>query len=389
MGYYSVLPFFGVLGLALLLAGSKPFSALDAGLARHNLGPLDGLRGFLALGVFGHHLALTIGWLQRGVWVAPDTFLYTYFGHGCVAMFFMITAYLFWGRLVDGDGTLPWKRFYLGRLFRIAPLYLLAIVLLLAAAFAKTGFLPKESPAQLLRECGTWLSLGIPADRPDVNGLRLTWQLMAGVTWSLHYEWWFYFALPLFAPFARRGRHMAFAVAGLGGTALAWFFTKSDLAACAGLFFAGMLIASASRLSPRWDWTHPAWSAAGLAALGLPPLAYPFADSPFPSLCLTFFVFLVVQGNSLFGVLTWKAARRLGVASYSLYLLHGLVITAVLALPGLRALAMRGPLQYWALGLAMTLVLVTVASLTFFWVERPGMAWGARMAPKPGPKPRT
>jgi peptidoglycan/LPS O-acetylase OafA/YrhL len=386
LGFYSVLPFLGILLIACGFISLGPFRHLDDSLAQHRWGPMDGLRGFLALGVFGHHLAVDIGWLQWSTWAPLHSYFYAFVGPGSVALFFMITAFLFWGRLVDTEGQLPWKRFYLGRVFRIGPLYVGVILLMILVALAKTHFQLREGLVRVIQECGTWLSLGISSSHPDVNGLGRTWHIIVGVTWSLQYEWYFYFSLPFLAVAAKPRRHVLFAVIGLALSALAWFVWSGNPLAYIGMFFAGILVASLVRLPMKGDWTHPAWAVAGLAALVAPVLCTPQAYQPASILCLAFFFFLVVQGNTMFGSLSCRAARRLGGISFSLYMVHGLLINAAFGTGATLRYALRSPAHYWIVALAMTPILIMVASLSYLYIEKPGMAWGLRLAQKWDPR---
>jgi peptidoglycan/LPS O-acetylase OafA/YrhL len=96
----------------------------------------------------------------------------------------------------------------------------------------------------------------------------------------------------------------------------------------------------------------------------------------------------------LFGLLTARAAQRLGSISYSVYLLQGIVLTLVFAVPPLREFAMRAPANYWLVGLLGACLLIAMAGVTFVCVEQPCIAFGKRLArrsPVPGavrPAPR-
>ena len=45
----------------------------------------------------------------------------------------------------------------------------------------------------------------------------------------------------------------------------------------------------------------------------------------------------------MFGLFNVKPARRLGAISYDLYLVHGLILAAAFALPGVKATALSSP----------------------------------------------
>lgn len=98
---------------------------------------IDGLRGYLAMGVLIHHASLYRDWIVSKVWHAPDSNLYSALGPVGVGMFFMITAYLFWGRILKGNTD--WLGLYVGRVFRIGPLYWVAISFVIVISFVLTG----------------------------------------------------------------------------------------------------------------------------------------------------------------------------------------------------------------------------------------------------------
>lgn len=189
MTAYSLWPYFAVMCVLLLLAASPLLSGADEPPSRHGsrISALDGLRGLLALGVFFHHAAVYQGYLLDGQWKLPPSRFYTLLGQCGVAMFFMITGFLFWSRLIKRKERTDWVSLYVGRLFRIGPLYLLAAFCALFVVFLKAGFTANVTAVQLLGEIGRWLALGYLPLTP-VNGYSDAPFVLAGVTWTLHYE---------------------------------------------------------------------------------------------------------------------------------------------------------------------------------------------------------
>jgi hypothetical protein len=92
--------------------------------------PIDGIRGYLAFGVYVHHCLLTWIFLREGHLILPPYNFEFQLGATSVALFFMITAFLFWGR-VQAKSGLDVKSFFISRIFRIYPLYLFALCLIL------------------------------------------------------------------------------------------------------------------------------------------------------------------------------------------------------------------------------------------------------------------
>ena len=157
MDYYSIWPVFGCLAILLTAASVWPFGSADIPPGkRQRISVLDGLRGFLALGVFFHHAAIYHRYVLDDVWALPPSAVFTLFGQVGVSMFFMITGYLFWSRMIAECGRPDWMGLYISRIFRIGPLYLVAVGTMLATVFVLTDFRlneptysPRRKPAAM------------------------------------------------------------------------------------------------------------------------------------------------------------------------------------------------------------------------------------------------
>ena len=127
--YFVLLAFFVLFGW--LLARVLPFHhrLAKAELGSHRLIPLDGLRGLLALTVFFSHAVNTYTYASTHVWDYSDSNFYTQAGMFPVTVFFFITGYLFWSKLMR-QPDFPKGDFYLNRLARLEPPYLLACAIL-------------------------------------------------------------------------------------------------------------------------------------------------------------------------------------------------------------------------------------------------------------------
>lgn len=391
MSPMSVVPAIAGLALALLTAWVISRRA-DVSSTQARFVTLDGLRGYLAYGVLLHHAAIWYGFLQTGSWDQPPSALYRSLGKGGVAMFFMITAFLFGHKLLQSpESRFDWKRLFIGRVFRLAPLYLFVI----AALFIIVAVLSKGSLTgsivQLSQHALTWILFTIFGD-PNLNGIDNTRLIVAGVMWTLVYEWFFYLALPLLALWLRPRDRPA-----------AWWLVVSVVGVCAvGALLPGeriYLLAFAVGLAAAWlagSQKFAVWAKNPLASwVLLLTLILAVWLSQWPStkrIVLTLASLglgfcLVASGCSFFGVLTWRVSRALGEWAYGIYLLHGLVLFTVFhfALGGrpLRAEA------FWLWIMAATPVLVALSALTYRWIEVPGIDLTRRWAPSGRTKPDT
>jgi peptidoglycan/LPS O-acetylase OafA/YrhL len=92
---------------------------------------------------------------------------------------------------------------------------------------------------------------------------------------------------------------------------------------------------------------------------------------------LTLFFVAIASGHGLWGLLRLPGLLWLGDITYSIYLLHGLLLGAVFQHLLPRAAGMNG-LVFIASAVLVDIVLVTACSLVFLKIERPGILLGKR-----------
>lgn len=336
---------------------------------------IDGLRGYLALGVFLHHGAVWFGYLRSGQWQGPPSALYGALGQHSVTLFFMITGFLFYGKLLDGRRRpVDWLQLYLGRVLRLLPLYLLMLALMTLCVCAATSFTLQVPLPQLAKALVRWLSFGF-LGRPDLNGYAATAVVTASVAWSLLYEWLFYLTLPLLALLA--GVRPPLPWLALGGLAAWGWVLRSPPPLLVLPFVAGMAAAHVVRWPCAKAWAGgAAGSVAAAVALLLALLLGPghgWANLP-ALLALALAFGLIACGATLFGALTLPSARLLGEQAYSLYLLHGLTlfVTFTFVIGQDRARHFSAVL-HWLVILGLTPALVLLCHLSQRTVEAPPM----------------
>ncbi|WGS52661.1 acyltransferase [Paraburkholderia sp. D15] len=362
----------GMIGLVLMtlalftLRQSAFYRGLvDREAASNRFHAIDGLRGYLALGVLFHHLAVNYQFYQTGEWGNPPPGLSTMSGRGAVAFFFMITALLFWGRVVDSGERFDAIKFYVSRFRRMIPMYVVSVVLVVLTVIVLTDFHQNVTSKVFFQQVVEWLLFTIPGV-PDINGLDKTY-LINTVFWSLVFEWKFYLLLPLMAVFSRgRLQWLLLVLAGI------CIWTLSTLKV-EWFFFAGCLASNLIRV-PRVR--NFALSPAG-TALAVISLCATYAFKPWvydaAGAALLLFPFIAIaSGNSFFGVLTCRPARLLGLLSYSIYVIHNWLIYVVCRLvdPYFHVDTLS-PSAYWLLGGAISVAAVLVSILTYRFVEYP------------------
>lgn len=336
---------------------------------------IDGIRGFLAFGVYVHHTMVTWLFLQGRSWGGPLHNIENQFGKTSVAIFFMITAFLFWGR-AQARRNLNWREFFVSRLFRIYPLYLFAVSVICVAVAYKCNWVALEPAFGITKEIFKWLIFRAPV----INDYSATSLVVAGVTWTLLYEAWFYLSLPLLVTVFLR-RQAAWIKVICLSLVVGLFFLNHLSPAIAATFSGGIL-------AVYWR-THPTriklveGKLASFVALACLLCAGILLYEPFnlPGIVLLSVFFVVISsGNTLFGILKTRPALWLGEISYSIYLCHGMVLWLVLQNFFARLPSFHLTVAWYALSaIAIAPLVILFCSLTYLMIERPFLDFGHRL----------
>jgi len=338
---------------------------------------LDGLRGFLAFSVFIHHFIITWYWKVNGEWMRPPEDYFQNLGRAGVSIFFIITGFLFISKIIQTDSKLNWLKLYESRIFRIFPLYFFTLMIISFVVFSSSNYELNVSFSSLLSQYFNWgIFIG-----DNINGFLNTRKVIAGVDWTLKYEWVFYLSLPILAAiFYKFGK--------IGGAVL--FF------ACAFLFLFPKTFFSFSTTFLIF------FAFGGLAALTVNTTSLPasiikgkvvssivclaivailFYPNTLNSIhiSLIFLVFILVAlGNDLFGVFSLRSSILLGEISYSIYLLHGVVLYFAFTFIGTVEIKNYTFQEYLFLMPIISVVIVLFSSMTFILIERPCINFGRK-----------
>jgi len=336
----------------------------------HRYHAMDGLRGLLAFGVLAHHIVIFYVAARYGPWCAPNSSLFNALGGGCVAYFFMITAFLFWGKAQNNPESVSYRKLIPSRINRLMPMYLVSYALMLFFVFIASGGQVHQSLSEMLSAICTGAMGGI-FGTPTVNQVD-PGIFDAHVIWSLQYEWFYYLSLPILARFLR-GR--SFVLIPLVMLPACFLQPDNAVLACIVQFVVGMVAAVLCADTAR----YPILRTRGFAIFALvacaltackfnqlPVVVRPLGWAPL--------FIAVASGFDIFGLLTTRGAQHLGRISYSVYLLHGIILYAwAWLLSGFFPIENMSPEAYWLTCLGLILLVVPACTLTFNLFEAPFM----------------
>lgn len=323
----SIVTFYICVGVGAALSRFEYFDYLNNRPNRH--GNLDGLRGLLALMVFMHHFAITFHWKTEGVWKNPPEVFFRNFGKVGVVMFFMITGYLFVGKIISTKEGVNWARLYRNRFYRIMPLYIFSLSCLTCIVFYNSSFNFHSSASELFFEYLRWfVFIG-----GDINGYDQTDEIFAGVYWTLRYEWFFYFSLPVIYYIVRNKSKNINLYLFLFSLTVSIILLQKPIGIwyISSKYFIYFSIGGLAAIL-QWFWETPSKRVVSFreslltGSLFLVCMFYPNSLGLVHILFITAFFLLVVRGFDFFGILKYRGAIFLGEISYSLYLLHGLIL---------------------------------------------------------------
>ena len=369
---------------------ARRFAVLDDVTSAHaKTLSLDGLRGILASSVFFHHAYISYLYFRTGEWIPPASRFYAQLGPTAVTMFFFISGFLFWRKMLRDPIHVGTRRLIPNRARRILPAYLLAIFMLFVMVAFMSNFQLRQPIHTVAEETLFWLLCGLPfLAGPITNGF-ISMPLTGGIYWTLALEWIFYFLLPLLAWFRPLRRFLlCVLLAVVASFALTFVHVTNPyldnlhytLQRFVHMFYAGFAIGMLAAyglpservnhfLQSRW------MTIVGIVLIATQmffvPANYTFQE---PLLVAPIF-FMVVAGNSFFGLLTSRAFRALGAVSYSLYVLHGLLLHMLVTLLNhFHPIVAMDPLAYWGYMLVAGLMITFCAILSYRFVEKPFFA---------------
>ncbi|WP_215846258.1 acyltransferase family protein [Candidatus Pantoea bituminis] len=368
-----------VLSFCLALIILRVFSFHKGVYNESGIKSISGLRALLASIVAFSHFAHYIYSLD-GKWIFDKDY-FAWFSEGNffvnsgkfgVLLFFMISAFLFY-RWLDNDTMTPGQLTYKllkSRIRRIVPMFWFSAFVIIVIGLVKGDLIVG---ATAVKDAVLWL-LFIGSYH---IGDYATADVNAGVEWTLRLEWLLYLSIPLIYVINRatNGKYKTLLILGSIGVIFCvavglrlWGKTYTDPRPVLG-FAMGYMAYKHRELFVHYKHS----SLAALAVILLTLFSLAFTSNTFFYLiflcCLTVIFFIVSSGNAVFGILENKTLMSIGEVSYSLYLIHGVVLYFIKQIP--LTLIPHSILVYTLLSTGFFVASFYVAKLTYLYVEKP------------------
>ena len=333
---------------------------------------IDGLRGFLALAVFIHHSAIWYQYKEEGNWRLPDSNLYIHFGETSVALFFMITSFLFVKKLIDiKENEFNWKQFFISRFLRLAPMYYFSLLLIIILIMISNNWKLNVSLYSFFKSLFDWLTFTI-TDTPDINNFYFTDKINAGVTWSLPYEWLFYFTLPIIALIVAYKKTKIQYI--LISIIFITFFCLNHIIELNYIyaFIGGIITAFLSKyVSINTKIKNQISSIIVIICLLL-IRQFSSSKNEICMLLISIVFTLIALGTSVFGILRLSVFKFLGDISFSTYLLHGIVLFfSFHFIISMENLKLYSASEFCLVIFTITPIVVVISFLGYRFIETP------------------
>lgn len=349
---------------------------------------LEALRGILAILVLISHISLIRLYFGRSNdYLNPVMF---HLGRVAVTGFFVLSGYLISMSIFKRMEHKNWSisKFYVGRIFRIWPLYFFVILLalyFLPSIYSLHFTLPNYVGDVRIEKLNYWYFLFFMPQVPLINNMVLPF---AEPTWSIGVEEIFYLIIPWLISTTLKNftkRLLVFILVFLIAKYIAiyWFqLPSSSLIAkllnyyrydCIALgCLMGVLHYTKNKLFTSIGGYHLLFSLLGFILLFNLITIYSYDYFPF-ALCFAVIIAFLVNKNDTFKSPKWLI--HIGTVSYSLYLTHEIAIVFLLNIN-------LDQKSIWVLYTSSILLAIALASLVYYLIEKPFMDRGVSLLKK-------
>ncbi len=337
---------------------------------------IDGMRGFLALGVFIHHASIWGEYFLTNSWqnCFLKSNLYPQFGETSVSLFFMITSFLFISKLLNADEKgFDWRQFFLSRILRLVPMYYFSLLLIVVIIMYLSQWHLNVGLSEFVKSIINWCFFTI-YKTPLINNNASTSLVNSAVVWSLPYEWLFYFSLPLVSililKIKPKIRYVILSLIFIIGFYKIHGVVQYHIYSFIGGAIAPVLLKFTSFNKKIKD----AYSSIIILICLILIVQFNTAYNIYCILLITIIFTFIAMGTSLFGLLKNSTLKFLSEISYSTYLLHGILLFVLFNFGfNFEKIKLFTPLEYCLVIFSITPILVLISFLGFKYIEKPFM----------------
>jgi peptidoglycan/LPS O-acetylase OafA/YrhL len=330
---------------------------------------LDGMRGYLAFSVFCHHSLVWYFYIQKKIWSITTSNLYFHLGSSSVAFFFMISGFIFFSKIIKKEKNINWVEFYISRILRMYPLYLVILIIIFIIIGVLTNWEIKVDFLTLVLSIFDLLKF----ETPEINKFKSFYIL--GVTWSLKYELCFYLMLPSIALILKKNKPSIFLIIISILTIILVILDKKYNLIIMSCFLVGFF---AKILSFNKKFTSfskkKITSFFVIFCIGILFINYSDTYRKIPLILLSTSFVCIACGNDMFGILKNRISIILGQISYSIYLIHPILLfisfNFIIKIDDAKILT---PIQYSVIILVLVPILIITSFFSYKFLEVPGM----------------
>ncbi|UGS20449.1 acyltransferase family protein [Flavobacterium cyclinae] len=334
---------------------------------------IDGLRGYLAFFVFIHHSYIWYNFLKTDIWEKPKSNLFNHLGETSVVFFFIITAFLFISKILDKNTIdYNWKKYLIARFYRLFPIYFFSICIIFILIAIISKLKRNDSFFNLIKQIINWILFTIDGPK-NINNINNTFILNAGVTWTLPYEWMFYFLLPVFAVILKIKVNYKIIVGFVIAFLIILSIYKPSFKNFVPFIF-GIAIGLLMKEKKYQFFKKSIYTFIALFLLFISINYFHSGRKIIPILISFFVLFIIANGNSFFGLLSNSFSRKLGQITYSIYLLHGIILfTVFYFFIGFEKASKLSQIEHWSI-IALTIFpVILLSQITYKYIELPSM----------------
>lgn len=344
---------------------------------------IDGLRGFLAIGVFIHHSSIWYNYIHIGVWEAPDSTIYNQAGQTSVCFFFMITSFLFVSKLITSEANITWKKFFIARALRLMPMYYFSVFIILVTVLCVTSWKLNVGIFDFITSISRWLLFGI-ATVGSINNVEYTNIINAGIVWTLPFEWLFYFSLPILGLILLKNKPaLLYIVISIIFSGIVLYYLPQSQKHYIHAFLIGAIAPFIIKYSKIFRNASPILITLLIVLCIILIGQFRTVESIICKLLIGIIFTCIAVGNSIFGTLKNSTIKLLGDISYSTYLIHGIILFYVFYCGfGIEAAKGLGVIEFWVIIFFTTPLVVIISYLTFNYIEKPALEYSKKMFSK-------